>query len=77
MCCKADLVGRRVSDASKNNITDMLRKLATMAPLPVKFCVTNRRRLPPVSHDHIDVASLLKIVMDIKTQLIKCQGNLQ
>ena len=55
----------------------MLRKLRTSAPLPVKFCVTNSRRLPPVSLDHIDVAALLKSVMEIKTELIKCQGNLQ
>ena len=59
------------------NITDMLRKLATAAPLPVKFCVTNSRQLPPVSHDHVDVAALLKCVMEIKTELIKCQGYLQ
>ena len=55
----------------------MLRKLTTAAPLPVKFSVTNSRRLPPVSHDHVDVAALLKSVIEIKTELIKCQGNLQ
>ena len=56
----ADLVDRRGSDASKNNITDMLPKFATAAHLPSKFCVTNSRRLPPVSLDHVDVAALLK-----------------
>ena len=77
MGCGAEFVDRRGGDASKNNVSDMLRKLTTSAPLPVKFCVTNSRRLPPVSLDHIDVAALLKSVMEIKTELIKCQGNLQ
>ena len=41
-----DLVDRRGSDSSKNNITEMLRMLVTAEPLQVKFCVTNSRRLP-------------------------------
>ena len=45
MGCEADLVDRRGSDASTSSITDMLRKLATAAPLPVKYYVTNSRRL--------------------------------
>ena len=72
MGSEADLVDRRGSDASKNNITDMLSKLATRELLQVKFCVTNSRRLPPVYLDHVDVAALLKRVMGIKTELIKC-----
>ena len=43
MGCEADLVDRRGSDAGKNNITDMLHKLATAEHLQVKFCVTNSR----------------------------------
>ena len=77
MGCEADLVDRRGSDDSRNKITDMLRKLATAAPLPVKFCVTNSRRLPPVSLYHVDEAALLKNAIEIKTELKKFQGNLQ
>ena len=69
---EANLVDRRGSDASKNNIRDMSRKLTTVEPLQVNFCVTKSRRLPPVSLDHVDVAALRKNFMEIKTVLIKC-----
>ena len=77
MDCETDFVDRRGGDASKTNITNMLRTLATAVHLQVKFCVTNNRQLLPVSLDHVDVAALLKSVMDIRTELIKCQENLQ
>ena len=77
MGCEADLVDRRCSDDRKNNNTDMLRKLATAATLPVTFYITNSRRIPPVSLDHVDVAARLKNVMEIKAELIKCRGNLE
>ena len=72
--CDGDLVERR-NDARKKNISDMVRLLSTSQQnLRVKFCVTNTRRLPPVSLDHIDVAALMKALLDTKTELIKCQN---
>ena len=66
--CEGDLVERR-NDARKKNISDMVRLLSTSQQnLRVKFLVTNTRRLPPVSLDHIDVAALMKALLDTKTE---------
>ena len=71
---EGDLVDIR-TDARKKNVSDLIRLLYTSQELiTVKFCVTNTRRLPPVSLDHIDVAALLKSVLEAKTELIKCQN---
>ena len=73
--CEGDLVERR-TDASEKNLSDMLRLLSTsQRKLRVKFCVRNTRRLPPVSLDHIDVAALMKALLETKTELIKCQKS--
>ena len=40
----------------------------------MKFCVTNTLRLPPVSLNHIDVAALMKNLMETRTELLKCQA---
>ena len=73
--CDGDLVERR-NDAREKNISDMVRLLSTSQQNSrEKFRVTNTRRLPPVSQDHIDVAVLLKVLLDTKTELIKCQNS--
>ena len=76
MNSEGDLVERR-SDARKKNVSDILRKLRTEPRMEVKFYITNTRRLPPVSINHIDVAALLRNVLETRTELLKCQGTLQ
>ena len=71
--CESNLTVRR-SDARKKNISDMLHLLSSTEILPVKFCVTNTRRLPPVTIDHVDVAVLMRKLMETRTELLKCQA---
>ena len=77
MDCQTHFVDLRGGDAGKNNSTDMLSKLSTGPPLQVKSCVTKNRRLSPVVLNIVDVAALLKSVIEFKTELIKFQGNRQ
>ena len=71
--CEGDLIERR-GDQRKKSVSDMVKLLLTLKePINVKFCVTKTRRLPPVSLDHIDVAALMKNLLETRTELLKCQ----
>ena len=77
MYCQIDFVERRGGCASKENITHKPSKLTTAPPSQVKIWITNSRRVPPVFLDHVDVAALLKSVMEVSIELINCQENLK
>ena len=61
-------------DARKKNVYDILRLVSATQSLPAKFCVTNTLRLLPVSLNYIDVAALMKVLMETRTELLKCQA---
>ena len=68
--CSSDVADRR-TDARKKNLSDIIRLLNGTSTIPAKFCITNTRRIPPVSIDHIDAAALLKNITDMRTEMLK------
>ena len=68
--CSSDVADRR-TDARKKNLSDIIRLLNGTSTIPAEFCITNTRRIPPVSIDHIDAAALLKNITDMRTEMLK------
>lgn len=66
-----ELINRKGANKTKSDLQDVIRLIRTGQPKDnVKFCVTSCVRLPSVALQHIDAAALMKIVAELRTEVL-------
>ena len=68
-----EIINRKGTNKISSDIQEIIKLVrSNLPPENIQFCITACTRLLPVTLDHIDAAALVKQVVDLRLEIIKC-----